>query len=351
MANTNMPLPLILVSSMDFTRLKHAEHVQFHTNCRNVINTAGAETLGIQQNIFMPYLQAIAKEQDIVNKATASTYTAQLDQADTERCNLYRRVRRKLDMVNYESPESTQGKAAEVVNVHLLGKYSSQVTQQANQEKTAIFTGFVQDCRTLLTSAEIKALGIDDDLDELEAANQHFNQIYQERLTERSNIVISDELRATTDLAYRHVILALNNVANDPDTTKAERTAQAVETVNLINQIIVEAKRVLNIRFGKGYTIESVLFDDIEAELPVLLEPTRHFAIIGTKLKTDTVKLDITIQPADSAAIRTKLTLDAFAIRYAAEWHSTSDPDTSLTTIRLGAWDPKGDMVTVQGVE
>ena len=177
----------LILTSVDMKKFKHAEHVQLHTNIRNVINTAGAETMGLTQAVFMPYLQAIAKEQDIVYKASGSAFTAEMEKADQERDNCFRRVRRKLEVARYENPESAAYKAADVIEKHLLSQYTGSVPNLPMQEETAVLTGFVQDCRTILTSAQVKAVGIDDDLDELEAANQHFNQIYQERVAEKAD--------------------------------------------------------------------------------------------------------------------------------------------------------------------
>ena len=175
-------MEILIISSIALGNLKNAEHVQLHTNVRNVINTTGAESMGLAQRVFMPYLQSIAQEQDIVNKALASPYTVEMQTADAERDLVYKRVHRKLELCELENTDSVAFKATPVVKKHLLGKYSNAVSSLAYQEETATITGFVQDCRTLLTSAQVKGIGIDDDLDELEAVNQKFNQMYQERV-------------------------------------------------------------------------------------------------------------------------------------------------------------------------
>ena len=245
-------MEILTIRTIDLARLKNAEHVQLHTNVRNVINTAGAETIGLAQTDFMPYLQGIAQEQDIVNKAMGSPYTLEMQAADQERDTVYKRVHRKLELCEIENTDSVAYKATPVVKKHLLGKYASTVSSLAYQEETATITGFVQDCRTLLTSAQVKGIGIDDDLDELEAVNQKFNQMYQERVAEKAagDTQLSAKLRAVTDEAYQRLCLILNALANNIDTAKAEQTELCRDTVSKINVVIRDAKNRLAQRLG-----------------------------------------------------------------------------------------------------
>ena len=257
-------MEVLTINHIELGRLKNAEHVQLHTSVRNVINTAGAETMGLAQRTFMPYLQSIAQEQDIVNKAMGSPYTLEMQAADAERDTVYKRVRRKLELCELENTDSVAFKATPVVKKHLLGKYSNAVSSLAYQEETATITGFVQDCRTLLTSAQVKGIGIDDDLDELEAVNQKFNQMYQERVAEKAagDTQLSAKLRAATDEAYGRLCIALNALANDDDPEKSEAVELCRETVSKINVVIRDAKNRLAQRLGSGAPSDSPMEEE-----------------------------------------------------------------------------------------
>ena len=257
-------MEILIISSIALGNLKNAEHVQLHTNVRNVINTTGAESMGLAQRVFMPYLQSIAQEQDIVNKALASPYTVEMQTADAERDLVYKRVHRKLELCELENADSVAFKATPTVKKHLLSKYAYAVTGLAYQEETATITGFVQDCRTLLTSAQVKGIGIDDDLDELEAVNQKFNQMYQERVSEKAagDTQLSSKLRAATDTAYQHLCLALNALANDDDPAKEEQTDLCRDAVHKINVVIRDAKNRLAQRLGGGAPSDSPMEEE-----------------------------------------------------------------------------------------
>ena len=343
---------ILTVAAISYWQFRNAEHVQFYTNVRNVINQAGAETIGMAQSVFMPFLQAIAKEQDIVNRATASTYTREMDAVDKERVRIFRLVRRKLDLVNYVGEDSPLYKLQGIVNTALLGKYSSSVASLPYQEKTSTLTGLVQDCRTLLKSADVKAIGIDDDLDALEAENQHFNQLYQERISERSlNPVVSTELRNDTDNAYKIVVLWLNALANCQDTAKAEQTEACRECVSQVNQVVKEAKQVLSNRMnGITYIIDSVTFADPDQQLPALMSELDFVQVKGQKLKASEVKLDLTILTAGKPAKSLKMTFQDFADTYHAVITETSDPNTGIVTIDMDRWQTGADIVTLNEV-
>ncbi len=245
-------MELLKVNHIELGRLKNAEHVQLHTNVRNVINNAGTTAIGMPQLVYVPYLQAIADEQDIVNKAMGSPYTLEMQAADAQRDIVYKRVRRKLELCELENADSVAYKATPVVKKHLLGKYSNAVSSLAYQEETATITGFVQDCRNLLTLEQIDAIGIDNDLDDLEEVNQKFNQMYQERVAEKAagDTQLSAKLRAQTDEAYEHICITLNALANDTDPAKEEQVKAGRETLMKINVVIRDAKNRLAQRLG-----------------------------------------------------------------------------------------------------
>ena len=342
--------PILTIAAITLVNMKNAEHVQFHTNIRNVINTAGAENIGVPQAVFMPYLQGIAQEQDIVNKTQASAYTKDMEQADQERTMAFRFVRRKLELVNYAQAGSDLAKLQNVVNIALLGKYSGEVARLAYQEKTANITGFVQDCRTLLTSAQVKTLGIDDDLDELEALNQRFGQIYQSRIDERSATEpsLTDSLRAATDQAYKLLVVTINGLANLVDPQKEAQVDACRTTVEAINQVIKEAKLTLNNRLGKSNDIVAINGESPEAALPVLMIPTLDFDIAGRKLDAKKVKLVVIKQVEDQPAHSETMTLADFAKAYGGEVVSKTDEDSGITTLSLYEWSkPANEQLTV----
>lgn len=335
-----MALPILTITAIQVGNFKNAEHVQFHTNVRNEINVAGAETMGLPQAVYMPYLQAIAKEQDIVNRAQASVYTKDMEVQDAIRSQNFRLVRRKLDLVNYMADSSAVAALRDIVNIALLGKYSTDVARLPYQEKSATITGFVQDCRTLLTSAQVKSLGIDDDLDELEANNQRFGQLYQERVDERAQaeLALTATLRSATDNAYKLIVVTINGLANLVDPSKTEQIETTRACVDRINQIIKEAKQTLNARLGKTNDVQLINGEEPEYSLPIFMVPAENLSVAGKKLVPEKVKMSVIKQIDGAPALTAVITMTDFVKAYGGRVVSSVDEASGLTTLVLEGW-------------
>ena len=247
-------MDILTISTIDMARLKNAEHVQLHSNVRNLVTTATPTKLGLSDVVFTPYRDAILVEQDIVNKATGSAYTLEMQEADQKRDQIFKRVRKKLELCELEDESTTAYKATGVVKKHLLAKYPGSVCQLPYQEESATLAGFVLDCRELLTDEQVEGIGIDSDLDDLESANIKFGRMYQERVGERAegDTRLSLKLRAATDQAYQILTLSLNALANDPTPANATQVAAVRELVGKMNVVIKEAKDRLNQRTNAG---------------------------------------------------------------------------------------------------
>ncbi len=244
---------IITIQAITLANMKHAEHVQFHSNIRNLITTTSPDKIGLSASVFNPYRDAILAEQDIVNRAQASTFTAEMEEADKLRCRIFRLIRYKMQAVNYEDETSDVGKMKSLVQKSFLTLYKSSDCDRPAQEKTAILAGFVLDCREQLNDEQIEALRIDSDLDDLESANIKFGRFYQDRISERSSDpVYSDALRRATDQAYKLLSITLVAIANDPTPTNVSKATEAYALVGKMNQIIKEAKDRLNQRLGGG---------------------------------------------------------------------------------------------------
>ena len=264
-------MDLLTISTIALSNLKNAEHVQFHTNVMNVIEGADAEAIGLSELVYGPYTSAIMEEQDIVNKAQGSAYTLEMQQADEERDLIFKRVRRKLELCEFENPASVAFKATSVVKKHLLGKYSNSVGALPYQEETATITGLIKDCREILTSEQVSGIGIDGDLDDLQMANQKFERMYQERVAEKAagDTQLSLKLRAATDGAYQLFVLSMNQLANDPTPGNSAKVNACREAVGKINVVVRDAKNRLAQRLGGVVVVEDAPAEETsEAAVP-----------------------------------------------------------------------------------
>lgn len=249
-------MDILSIKTPAYRQFNNAEHVQYHVNVRNAILEAGAENLGLPDPFFNPYTQAIDIEQDVVNRASGSAYTLEMEQADKKRDLIFRRVRHKLSLCELEKESSIMSMASAVVKKNILSKYPGSITVLPYQEETAHIAGLILDCRNILSEEQLDAFGISEDLEELETTNNHFAQMYQGRVTEKAegNAMLSAKLRAATDNAYFVLVLALNQLANDPTPANKERSEANRTLIQKINVIANDAKNRLNQRLGSSST-------------------------------------------------------------------------------------------------
>ncbi len=253
-------MEILIISTLALTSLKNAEHVQYHANVRNLISNTGLEAIGLNNLVMETYTAAIDKEQDVVNRSMASPYTLEMEEADKKRDLIFRRVRLKLQLCELEEEGSQRNQMAPIVKKNLLNKYPGSVVSLPYQEETANISGLVMDCRTLLTEEQLDALQIQEDLTALETANTLFNQMYQERVSEKAagNTMPSDKLRAATDEAYSLLLLQINQIANDPTPANKTQVDACREMVGKINVIINDARIRLNQRTNNNSASEEV---------------------------------------------------------------------------------------------
>ena len=333
---------LLLINNLNCSLLKNAEHVQYHTNIMNVIEGVDAETMGLSELVYGPYTSAIMEEQDIVYNATGSAYTQLMQEADVERCNAYRRIFRKLTVCEFENSASTAFKAWPVVSKNLVDPYGMSVTSLAMQEKTAVITGFIKDCREILTSEQVSSIGIDGDLDDLQMANQKFERMYQERIAEKESreLGANATYRATTDACWKHVYTMLNALANDPTVANAGKRQAAQEAVRKINVITEEARQRLTFRLkaNKAFIDKTLINGEETLTLPLPMEEISSITLEGNKLTVDNVKVTVLEKGSAGTSKHKTYTVAEFVDRYDGTCETSKDESTDVETMVISGF-------------
>ena len=347
---------LLFITIINCALLKNAEHMAYHSNIRSVIENLDPEEIGIPTGIYNPYRAAINVETDIVNKATGSIYTPQMQEADQLRCECFRRIYRKFMVCELEPDVTTQRKAWPVIEKNLVNPYGLSVTQLPLQEKSAVLTGFVLDCRNFLSSEEVKAAGIDGDLDDLDSANQRFCRMYQERLSEKADWEpgYPATCRANTDAAWKLVYTFLNWMANDPTEANKTKAALCLEAVNKINTLTEEARQRLTFRLkaNKSFIDKVVVNDDVTLTLPLPMDEIGMLSVVGNKLTADNVKITLLEKSASAGTSKHKVyTVTEFIEKYDGVFELTKDDVTGVETMEITGFSAPTGTATIESVE
>jgi len=127
-----------------------------------------------------------------------------------------------------------------ILNKKIFPIYPLSICSDGNQKQTAQVRGFILDLRTLLQTS-FALLGIADDVNTLEEANDNYEKKYMERITERNEQLVTAELREKSEDAYYTCMFDLQRVANTlaiTAETKAQKAAASscIDDINLLIQ-------------------------------------------------------------------------------------------------------------------
>ena len=191
------------------------------------------EVLGLA-DLIVVFQKLLAQMQEIVKRSTRAEETPEMQSLDQKRDSLFTYV--STAIANAEkSPVAAQKNAYQVLMIDFLPYYKIGLAYDKNISETAQLTGFVHDMSKTTNLAQIKILGLDAALNELDTTNK----AYEALMTSRLNSVTQDDLGPSKDIRFK------------------------MDDVYDMMKDVVNAKNVVVIKRGKGTGfagIENALF-------------------------------------------------------------------------------------------
>ena len=248
--------------TFSISRLSNPEFVAFSLNLSKQLQKSDKDQLGITSEMITQINKTTALLVDQVYVSSGSEHTAAMQAADDDRDRIFRRIRKKLEIVEVADEGSELQKIREVVTVHLLNKYKANVTQLAYQEETAVLSGLLMDLRSKLDEEAHELLGIEDDIILLETANNAFAAAYGGRIVEKATaeMGVTHKLRTEFCDMFDRLCLTIEYNANGSD-AKAEPCQTFIRNVNVI---LADCKKRLDQR-SKGGNASDNAGDDTPA--------------------------------------------------------------------------------------
>lgn len=250
---------MVQVIPFSVSKLSNAFHASFMHAIVSLISEAGDSPLGLPDGFCAKYLEAIAKEQDIVNRTFGSPLTESLREQDALRDNYFRAVRNVFKNLRYVSDPSLKA-LYEVVNKKLIKPYPINIVEESDHKSSSHLRGFAFDVRQFLSAEQINKLGIKNDLEAMEEANEQFETLYLERVNEQTKnpAGLALECRAEVDLLFHQLVNTLNyycNEDNNPEASIKSIALSARPVLDLVNLHITTVRRsIKSSNPGKGGT-------------------------------------------------------------------------------------------------
>ena len=244
---------MFTINSFSISKLNNAEVTGFYINLQKAITTNDPTKLGLVE-VLPNFGTTLQKLIDQVYTTTGSEYTAAMLETDLKRDQTYKRIRLRLQMVEVAEDSAAIKAVKDVVKTHLLAKYTSKVPQLPYQEESAILQGFIFDLNDKLGDDGIAALGITEDLQALEDANNEFIAAYNSRATERAegDTGLTLKLRQEMYALYQQVCFIVQYLANSTETANAEKATACQTFISVLNVLLADAKRRYNQRISNG---------------------------------------------------------------------------------------------------
>ena len=244
---------MFTINTFSISKLNNAEFTGFMINLQKAITTNDPTKLGLIE-VLPNFGTTLQKLIDQVYTTTGSEYTAAMLETDIKRDQTYKRIRLRLQMVEVAEDSAAIKAVKDVVKTHLLAKYTSKVPQLPYQEESAILQGFIFDLNDKLGDDGIAALGITEDLQALEDANNEFIAAYNSRATERAegDTGLTLKLRQEMYAIYQQICFITQYLANSTETANAEKATACQTFIGVLNVLLADAKKRYNQRINNG---------------------------------------------------------------------------------------------------
>ena len=244
---------MFTINPFSISKLNNAEYTGLMINVQKAITTNDPTKLGLVE-VLPNFGTTLQKLIDQVYTTTGSEYTAAMLETDLKRDQTYKRIRLRLQMVEVAEDSAAIKAVKDVVKTHLLAKYTSKVPQLPYQEESAILQGFIFDLNDKLGDDGIAALGITEDLQALEDANNAFIAAYNQRATERAegDTGLTVKLRQEMYALYQQVCFIVQYLANSTETANAEKATACQAFIAVLNVLLADAKKRYNQRTNNG---------------------------------------------------------------------------------------------------
>lgn len=241
------------ISNFPFYRMNNAEFLAFFVNLAKVLGEVSSTNIGLTEEQSKVFDDLLTRLTDQVYTTQGSEFTAKMQEADDRRSAIYKRILTKLGVVNYAESDRDLNAIKETVKTQFLSRYKMQVGSIAQQERTAIISGFIFDLKGLSEDA-MEVLGIYSDVIALEGANNAFIGSYNERNGERimAEKGLTGVIRTQLTEFYNISTLFIQYTANQPaEGDNAAKVKDCILFVNQTNKLLDDARTRLNTRLKK----------------------------------------------------------------------------------------------------
>ena len=195
------------IKSIRLSRLRNAEHYQYHTEVNDLVAAATDESLNIS-TLFSVYQQHLKNEGTAMNLILKSEFTDDLNDADNERDSIFRGF---YDLVKSGTNHFNPHIKAASERIMFILEDTGNLNAMPYNEQTAMTSALIDKLRT----ENVGDLAITNTLtwvDELSSKNNAFENLAKTRYTQEAGktSLRMKEVRLGLDTIYRKMVQLIN---------------------------------------------------------------------------------------------------------------------------------------------
>lgn len=231
----------------DLSRARNAEHYQFHSDILRIITSDFTISKGIH-TLRCVYVNLFDIENNCYLRNANYLATPEVEAADKKRDNLFLYCSQTI-VANLLCPVEATAEAAKRLNFYLTPYKDA--PRMAYAASTAAITDFVYKMQQDGIKEDVATLGLASAIEQLDAANMAFNDVYSKRSAEVLTRTVSDNMhsiRPKVDESYKDLASAINalyqvNFLIDQD---PEKESSLGTVIDQINAIILQLQKTLS---------------------------------------------------------------------------------------------------------
>lgn len=226
------------INNFNKTKLAAETAYQFHLGIQTRIKTETAAKLEITEEVI-PYDNGITRMDRALECLSKSAFTAKMNAADDKRDKIIRIFQSQVASPDVY-PDVEDQEACRRLNI-LFESYKN-IANTAQEKETGMCRNLIQDLRSDAFKADVTKLGLDKWVTRLEEANEEFDAMVENRISENQTKVTGGvaEPRKQTEAAYEDIVAKVNALVRVYGETKY------ADFIDYVNARIVYFKTILS---------------------------------------------------------------------------------------------------------
>lgn len=192
---------IIKIKELGLPKLNNSEYTQFLSNVVRLVETAGLNNVGVEEEVFLAFKQNVKQLSDLGTQTKSSTETQELAVLDKKRDEM---VSYLIAHIKNERKTSIERKKNASLVLYNIAKPFTGIQNLPNRQETQQIETLISQITTKPNREHLATLGLEEVVTELQSSNQRYKEITATRADSQleSPLINTKKIRLETDKQY-----------------------------------------------------------------------------------------------------------------------------------------------------